>query len=107
MEITTPTGFHGSVDAIAASAAGADVAPPRAAKGGRSGFGGMLSAALEDARETKQVADVAAQQLALGKNTDLHSTMIAMEKADISFQFLMQIRNKIITAYETVMRTQI
>ena len=101
MDITTPTGLHGSTNAGAAATA------PHTAKTGGDGFGGMLSAALEDAREAKQTADAAVQDLALGKNTDLHSTMIAMEKADISFQFLMQIRNKIITAYETVMRTQI
>jgi flagellar hook-basal body complex protein FliE len=33
--------------------------------------------------------------------------MIALEKADIAFQLLMQVRNKIISAYETVMRTQV
>ncbi len=101
MDITTPTGYHGSTSVGAAAEA------PHTDKRVRAGFGGMLSAALEDARETKQAADVAVQQLTLGKNAGLHSTMIAMEKADISFQFLMQIRNKIITAYETVMRTQI
>ena len=57
--------------------------------------------------EKNEAADDAAQRLVLGKNADIHSTMIALEKADISFQFLMQIRNKIITAYETVMRTQV
>ncbi|MFH1982242.1 MAG: flagellar hook-basal body complex protein FliE [Pseudomonadota bacterium] len=74
---------------------------------GLSGFGNMLSSALEDARENKEAADAAAGRLALGQEADIHSTMIAIEKADISFQFLMQIRNKIISAYETVMRTQV
>lgn len=74
---------------------------------GLSGFGRLLSTAMEDAREKKVAADDAVQQLALGKDADLHNTMIAMEKADISFQFLMQVRNKIISAYETIMRTQV
>ena len=44
--------------------------------------------------------------LAAGKQKDIHATMIALEKADVAFQLLMQVRNKIISAYETVMRMQ-
>jgi flagellar hook-basal body complex protein FliE len=42
-----------------------------------------------------------------GEETDIHKTMIKMEKAEISFQLMMAVRNKIITAYETIMRMQI
>jgi len=38
---------------------------------------------------------------------DIHNTMIAVEKADLSFQLMMQIRNKIISAYEEIMRIQV
>jgi flagellar hook-basal body complex protein FliE len=44
--------------------------------------------------------------LAAGKQKDIHQTMIALEKADVAFQLLMQVRNKIIAAYETIMRMQ-
>jgi len=37
-----------------------------------------------------------------GKGQDVHSAMIAVEKADLSFQLMMQVRNKIIQAYQTV-----
>ena len=74
---------------------------------GLNGFGRMLSSALDDARDKKVAADDAARNLTLGRDADIHGTMIAMEKADISFQFLMQVRNKIISAYETIMRTQV
>ena len=40
-------------------------------------------------------------------STRFHNTMIALQKADVSFQLLMQIRNKVVSAYETVMRMQI
>jgi flagellar hook-basal body complex protein FliE len=41
------------------------------------------------------------------ENQDIHNTMIAIEKADLSFQMMMQIRNKIINAYEEIMRMQV
>jgi len=46
------------------------------------------------------------EDLALGKG-DLHNTIIAVEKAEISFRLMMQIRNKLIRAYEEVMRMQL
>ena len=45
--------------------------------------------------------------LATGKQPDIHRTMIAMEKASISFEMLMQIRNKVISAYDKIMRMPI
>ena len=45
------------------------------------------------------------EQMLLGK-MDIHQAMIAMEKAGISFSLLLQVRNKIITAYEEIMRMQ-
>ena len=38
---------------------------------------------------------------------DVHNTMIAVEKADLSFQLMMQIRNKIVNAYEEIMKIQV
>lgn len=67
-------------------------------------FGDMLGRALKDVNQLKTEADEAIKNLAAGKQKDIHQTMIDLEKADVAFQLLMQIRNKIITAYETVMR---
>jgi flagellar hook-basal body complex protein FliE len=70
-------------------------------------FGNMLARSLNDVNQLKLEADEAVENLAAGKQKDIHATMIALEKADIAFQLLMQVRNKIISAYETVMRTQV
>ena len=67
-------------------------------------FGKVLARSLNDVNQLKQEADVAVENLATGKQKDIHATMIALEKADVAFQLLMQVRNKIISAYETVMR---
>lgn len=49
-------------------------------------------------------SDQAIQRLATGENRNLHETMIAVEKASISFQFMSQIRNKALEAYQEIMR---
>jgi flagellar hook-basal body complex protein FliE len=69
-------------------------------------FGKMLARSLNEVNQLKLNADEAINDLAAGKQKDIHQTMIALEKADVAFQLLMQIRNKIVTAYETVMRMQ-
>ena len=43
----------------------------------------------------------------LNDDTDLHSVMMALEKADVSFQMMMQVRNKIVAAYQDIMKTQV
>jgi len=45
--------------------------------------------------------------LIAGESKNLHETMIAMEKADISFRLMMGVRNKIIEAYQEIMRMQV
>ena len=45
-------------------------------------------------------------ELLKGNGADLHSAMIAVEKADLSFQLMMQVRNKIVAAYQEVARMQ-
>jgi len=71
------------------------------------GFGDMLSGAIGEVNQLYDEADQAVGALAAGRSADVHNTMIALQKADVSFQLLMQIRNKVVSAYETVMRMQI
>ena len=67
-------------------------------------FAKTLSGAIEKVNQMKNEADRSVQGLAEGKNVDIHQTMIAMEKANVSFQLLMQTRNKVIDAYKEMMR---
>jgi flagellar hook-basal body complex protein FliE len=46
------------------------------------------------------------EEFAVGKEYDLHEIVIASEKADLSFRLLLQIRNKLLDAYQEVMRMQ-
>jgi len=67
-------------------------------------FGAMLGRVLNETNQLKIEAAETINNLAAGRQKDIHQTMIDMEKAAVAFQLLMQIRNKIITAYETIMR---
>ncbi len=71
---------------------------------GPASFGEMLNGSLERVSQLQKEADASINDLATGKQTDIHQTMIAVEKADVSFELLMQIRNKLIAAYDRIMR---
>lgn len=69
----------------------------------RQDFTKVLKEAIQKVNELQLEADRAVQELSLGKGA-LHETVLAIEKADISFRLMMQIRNKLIKAYEEVMK---
>lgn len=70
-------------------------------------FGDMLKSAVDEVNTLRQEADQAITTLASGKGENIHQTMIALEKANVSFQLMMQVRNKIVSAYEEIMRMQV
>ena len=67
-------------------------------------FEKILTGYLKQVNKIQLQSDKAVQQLAAGNNENIHETMIAIEKASISFQMMMQIRNKIIEAYDEIKR---
>ncbi len=73
----------------------------------KGGFENMLKESLEKVNTLQGEADKSIEGLASGKVQDLHETMIAIEKADLSFNLMVQVRNKLIAAYEEVMRMQV
>ena len=70
-------------------------------------FGKMLTDSIKQVNRLQVEADSSINDLTTGKQPDIHRTMIAMEKASISFEMLMQIRNKVISAYDKIMRMPI
>lgn len=52
-------------------------------------------------------ADKSIQDMVLGKTDDIHSVMIALQKAQVSLQFAVQVRNKLVEAYQEIMRMQV
>ena len=77
-------------------------------EGKKGQFGEMLKDAINEVNELQKKADEAVEkQTVSGDTTDLHKTMIALQKAEVSFQTMMQVRNKILKAYEEIMRTPV
>jgi len=70
-------------------------------------FGHALQESLAQVNRLQLEADANISALAAGRQTDIHQTMIAVEKASVSFELIMQIRNKVISAYDKIMRTQV
>ncbi len=71
-----------------------------------SDFKEILTRSVNEVNELAAESNRNVEQMLLGK-VDIHQAMIAMEKAGISFKLLLQVRNKIITAYEEIMRMQV
>jgi flagellar hook-basal body complex protein FliE len=69
-------------------------------------FSDVLANAIEQVNIDQVQADQMTTALAAGKAPDLHSVMIAAEKATLSFQLAVQIRNKAVEAYQEIMRMQ-
>ena len=72
-----------------------------------SSFGEVLQQSIEQVNRLQLEAEANINDLTTGKQPDIHQTMIAVEKASVSFELLMQIRNKVISAYDNLMRTQV
>jgi flagellar hook-basal body complex protein FliE len=67
-------------------------------------FSQILTKSIEEVNELQKQADKAIEKLATGEAEDITQAMIAMEKANLSFQLMTQMRNKIVEAYEEIMR---
>lgn len=68
------------------------------------GFGKVFGEMIDKVNGDLQSSDKAIQDLATGQTKALHEVMIAVEKANISFQFVTQVRNKAVEAYQEIMR---
>ncbi|MCL2340603.1 MAG: flagellar hook-basal body complex protein FliE [Proteobacteria bacterium] len=70
-------------------------------------FSDIIGAMMTNTDQQQRNADLAMQQLHGGGEKNLHEAMIAIEKADISLRFAVQVRNKAIEAYQEIMRMQV
>jgi flagellar hook-basal body complex protein FliE len=73
---------------------------------GQSDFFQTLEGAMDKVQEMQSGADQQVASVLQGNGQDLHSAMVAVEKADLTFQMMMQVRNKIVQAYQTISQMQ-
>ena len=79
---------------------------PRTPEGGGS-FKAVLADAVTEVQRLQTEADKTIKQLVAGEITDVAEAMLAVERADVAFQTMMTVRNKVVTAYEEIMRMQV
>ncbi|EGA89015.1 flagellar hook-basal body protein FliE [Planococcus donghaensis MPA1U2] len=71
------------------------------------GFGQIFKDALQEVSAAQNESDKLTNQLITGEVQDVHEVMIASQKASLSLQMTMQVRNKVVEAYQEVMRMQV
>jgi flagellar hook-basal body complex protein FliE len=84
----------------------ADTGVSPASASGDGNFLETLQQSMDQVESAQGDAATQVAQLLNGKGADLHSAMIAVEKADLSFQLMMQVRNKIVQAYQQISNMQ-
>ncbi|MEK4485173.1 flagellar hook-basal body complex protein FliE [Psychrobacillus sp. FSL H8-0484] len=67
-------------------------------------FGDFLKSAIDSVNESQKASDVATEKLIRGEDIELHEVMIASQKASITLNATLEIRNKVIEAYQEIMR---
>lgn len=72
-----------------------------------SGFGEVLEKSMGEVNQAIREAGTLSAGLASGEHGRIHETMIAVEKADVSFKLMTKMQQKAIAAYESVMRIQL
>lgn len=100
------------VESIAALAASQEVLRPLAASepfGGAAGsqFAQLMTNGLVELNASVGAAESAMRQLAAGQQVELHDVMISLERARLSVQTFVQVRNKLIESYQDLMRMQL
>jgi flagellar hook-basal body complex protein FliE len=70
-------------------------------------FKELIGRYVREVNDLQQEADQSVLELATGKTDNLHQVVAALSEADLSFRLMMEIRNKLLEAYQQIMRMQV
>jgi flagellar hook-basal body complex protein FliE len=90
---------HIPIESIATAGAQASSAAPGA-------FQSLLAGASGNVQQSQQTADTIADKFLSGENVEVHQVALAATQNELAFDMFMQVRNKIVSAYQEVMRMQ-
>jgi flagellar hook-basal body complex protein FliE len=96
----TPISMPAAVEGVTRA-----IQSPTDAKGS-SEFRGVLEGAIQKVEDTRSQAAQAVESFLAGDGQELHSAILATQRADLAFELGLQVRNKVISAYQEVMRMQ-
>ncbi|MCC6535447.1 MAG: flagellar hook-basal body complex protein FliE [Burkholderiales bacterium] len=81
---------------------------PEAAEAAKPEFAAALKASLDRVNATQTQADTLAKAFEVGSpGVQLHDVMISLSKANVSFQQMVQVRNRLVSAYHDIMNMQV
>jgi flagellar hook-basal body complex protein FliE len=84
------------------------ISPPSIGPASPSGaFQSVFSDALSKVEQFQQNAHASVERFLSGEDEEIHHVALEIEKADLSFQLFLQVRNKIVDAYQEVMKMQV
>lgn len=101
------TNFYSNLGSVGPLSSVPSSSPSNSDNGSGEGFGDVLKNALHSVNELNSGADQqVGNMISGGGNGDMSSVMVAVEKADVAFQLMMQVRNKIVNAYQDIEKMQ-
>jgi flagellar hook-basal body complex protein FliE len=83
------------------------VSPNAGQQSDGSAFKSMLDSAVSTVEGSQTKANAAIENFLNGNTEDIHSTALEVQRADLTFQMFMQMRNKVVSAYQEVMKLQV
>src|SRR3954452_3871000 len=81
--------------------------PAAAAKTDTGEFRNALQSAIHEVERSGATADQGVKSFLSGEDGELHSSILATQKAELEFDMFLQVRNKVVSAYQEIMRVQI
>ena len=78
-----------------------------ASKSGGESFGAVLKQAIERVNDLERQSSAEIDRLLTGDSEDLHRTVLAVQKSELAFSMLLEVRNKVVQAYQEIMRIQV
>lgn len=82
------------------------LAPTPARTSQPAGFGELLEKAIGRVEGARQAADAGIERLLAGEGEEVHGAILAAQKAELAFELFLQVRNKVVQAYQEIMRMQ-
>ncbi|MFL6415253.1 MAG: flagellar hook-basal body complex protein FliE [Bryobacteraceae bacterium] len=70
-------------------------------------FGSILKSAINEVENSHATADTSIRNFLSGENGEIHTTILATQKAELQFELFMQARNKAVSAYQEIMKMQL
>ena len=104
MSLAIPIGAGGPLTSLPAGLSSLSSGLDPSAQSG--GFGDVLKNAISQVSNLQGSAETQVGTLLQGGNADMSKVMISVEKADVAFQLMMQVRNKIVSAYQDIEKMQ-